>query len=64
VLTEQHKQKIRKANSKQQKGSSNSMYGKTWIYNLEEKRSIRVPKEELEEWIDRGWTKGRKMKFE
>ncbi len=61
--TEDVKRRIGEANSKKQKGKGNSQYGKAWIYNIEEKRSIKVPKEEIQEWIDKGWNKGRKMKF-
>ncbi len=62
-ISEDHKQKISKANSKRQKGKDNSMYGMTWIYNTKEERSIRVPKEEVQKWIEKGWNRGRKMKF-
>jgi len=61
--TEESKKKIGKANSISQKGSKNSQYGKAWIYNLEEKKSIRVPKEEVDQWIEKGWIRGRKQKF-
>jgi len=62
--TEETKRKIGEKNSAHQKGSGNSHYGTCWIYSLEEKRSIRIPKEELEEWLSKGWIKGRKMKFD
>ncbi len=60
---EETKKKIGEANSKHQKGKKNSMYGMTWIYHLDDKRSIRVKKEDLEEWISQGWMKGRKIKW-
>lgn len=43
-----------------QKGEKNSQFGKCWIYNLELKENKSIKKEELNDWIDKGWTKGRK----
>jgi len=57
------KKRIGKANSKHQSGNGNSQYGTCWIYSTEEKRSMKISKDDLQEWIDRGWSKGRKMKF-
>lgn len=61
--TEEAKRKIGQANSKHQQGSGNSNFGRCWIYSNEEKRSMKISKDDLQEWIDRGWIKGRKMKF-
>ena len=43
-------------------GINNSQYGTCWIHNtlLEDNRKIK--KEELDEWLDNGWIKGRKHK--
>jgi group I intron endonuclease len=46
--------------SEHQKGSGNSQYGKKWIYSLEEKKSIKINKNDL---IPFGWLEGRKIKF-
>ncbi len=46
-----------------QAGEKNSQYGKCWIYSLSEKQSIRVKKEDVQEWLNKGWQLGRKMKF-
>ncbi len=62
-LAKEHREKISKANKISQLGSRNSQYGKCWIHNLEEKKSIRVKKEEVYEWINKGWIKGRKLVF-
>jgi len=59
---EETKRKIGKANSIQQKGEKNSQFGKIWIHN--EMESIKIKKEDLQEYLDKNWKKGRKMKFE
>ena len=46
-----------------QTGNKNSQFGTMWIYNLEEKLSKKIKKEELPTWEQDGWLKGRKMKF-
>lgn len=49
--------------SKSGSGTKNSQYGTCWIYSLEEKRSIKISSVDLETWIEKGWNKGRKLKF-
>ena len=44
-----------------QSGEKNSQYGKMWIYNDMEKRSIKIDKNDQ---IPSGWYKGRKIKFD
>ena len=61
--TEESKAKIGKANSLKQKGKLNSNYGHCWIYNEELKENKSINKEDLNQWIEKGWKKGRKMKF-
>ena len=58
------KDKIGKANALHQSGEGNSHFGKVWIFNENEQRSIRVPKDEIQQWIDSGWKKGRRLKFD
>jgi hypothetical protein len=55
------KEKIGRKNSIKQRGKKNSQYGKCWINNNRENKKIK--KEELEDWLNIGWIKGRKMKF-
>lgn len=55
------KEKIGKKNSIKQRGKKNSQYGTCWINNNKENKKIK--KEELEDWLNIGWEKGRKMKF-
>ena len=42
------------------KGSRNSQFGTCWIYNLELKENKKIKIGQLDEYIDLGWTKGRK----
>lgn len=62
--TEESKKKISKANSIRQRGENNSNYGKCWIYNEELKENKTIKKEDLNTWLEKGWKKGRKIKFE
>lgn len=61
--TIESKAKIGKANSIKQKGQLNSQYGKCWIYNEELKENKSIKKEDLNQWLEKGWKKGRKMSF-
>lgn len=60
---DESKIKIGKANAIHQKGKGNSNYGKCWIYNFNLKQNKSIPKNELDQWLNKGWTKGRKMIF-
>lgn len=62
--TEETKRRIGEKNSIKQKGELNSHYGTCWIYNEELKKSKAIQKTELNEWIKKGWKKGRKIKFD
>jgi len=42
------------------KGEKNSQFGRRWIYSLELKKSISIPKEQP---VPDGWKEGRKLKF-
>ena len=48
-------------NSVYQAGQGNSQFGTTWIYSDEEKKSKKI---RVTDNIPKGWTKGRKIKFE
>lgn len=61
--TEETKRRIGEKNKIKQRGLGNSQYGKIWIYNLELKENKKIKNEELNIWIEKGWIKGRKMKF-
>lgn len=50
-------------NSLHQSGSKNSQFGKKWIFNEVEKRSIRIEPQELNFYLTKGWLIGRKIKF-
>jgi len=62
--TEEHKQKMSEVMSVAQAGEKNSQYGKCWIHSLSERKNMIVMKEDVQTWLDRGWTLGRKMKFD
>jgi len=62
--TEEHKQKMSEIMAVAQAGERNSQYGKCWIHSYAEKRSTRVMKDDVQEWLDRGWILGRKLKFD
>lgn len=55
--TDESKRKIGQANKIKQKGNLNSQFGKCWITNSIENKLIK--KEQLEEYIIKGWIKGR-----
>lgn len=61
--TEKTKQKMSLTHKKNnhQQGEKNSQFGTCWIYNNKENKKIK--KEELNDYINLGWIKGRKMKF-
>lgn len=40
-------------------GVQNSQYGTCWIYNINEDKSIKIKKEELDNYLNNGWIKGR-----
>jgi hypothetical protein len=54
---------MRNSRKEFQKGEKNSQFGKMWIYNIAEKRSIRVDKAEIDKYLSQNWKLGRKMKF-
>lgn len=62
---ETSKQKISDTHrrNKHQHGITNSQYGTCWIYNLTLKENKKIPKTELQTWLDSDWEKGRKMSF-
>lgn len=56
--TEETKEKMRKSKNV---GETNSQFGTCWIFNEVETKKIK--REELQIWLDLGWSKGRKQKF-
>lgn len=53
-MSETHKR------NKHQKGEKNSQFGKCWICNLELQENKSIKKDELNNWLEKGWIKGRK----
>ena len=60
---ESTKKKIGQKNAISQNGVLNSSYGTCWIYNLELKENKKIKKDNLEQWLEKGWEKGRVMNF-
>lgn len=58
--SEEFKKRLSIVMKEKQKGSRNSQYGTCWIYNDSQSKKIR--KEELNNFIEAGWKKGRVLK--
>lgn len=57
------KKRYSKSMSVLQGGNNNSQFGKCWISNLSEQRTMRILKEDLDKWLADGWIKKRIIKF-
>jgi hypothetical protein len=44
-------------------GETNSQFGSLWIHHIEERLNKKIKKEEIEIYLNKGWTKGMKMDF-
>lgn len=45
------------------KGKGNSQYGTCWVHNNTTKKNAKATPETLKSFLEKGWFKGRKMKF-
>jgi len=61
--SEETKVKMSKGQYGKHDGEKNSQFGTMWIYNLGEKLSKKIKKDELPSYEKLGWQKGRKIKF-
>lgn len=63
--TDETKEKMRETHKKNghAQGEKNSQFGTCWIYNLDLEENKKINKYDLDNWISKGWTKGRKMNF-
>lgn len=61
--TEETKKKMHESLKGKQSGIKNSQYGTCWIYNLTLKESKKIKLDDLDEWLNKDWLKGRKMLF-
>ncbi len=57
-------QKATHKKNKHQQGFKNSQYGKVWIYNDDVQKSTKIFPKHIETWFLKGWSIGRKMKFD
>ena len=61
--SEETKRKIGNASAIHQLSEGNSQFGTCWIHSLDEKKNMKIKREDLETYLNKGWTKGRKMKW-
>lgn len=62
--SDETKNKISNARKGKVSGKDNPSFGSMWIYNIELKQSKKIRKEDFLEWENKGWKKGRKIKFD
>ena len=55
-------QKMKKSHIGKHDNEKNSQFGTCWIYNIDLKENKKIKKEEITEWLEKGWIKGRKQK--
>lgn len=61
--TSAYKSHMSEIMKEKQQGEKNSQYGKVWISHSELKLSKKINGSEIEDWLEKGWKKGRRMKF-
>jgi len=61
--SEETKKKIGIQNSIKQKGNKNSQFGTCWIVLETEKKCIKINNNVLNDYLSKGWKKGRKMNW-
>lgn len=61
--TDEAKKKMSNSKKGKYKGESNSQHGTCWVYNIKIKENKKINKDEINNWINNGWVKGRKMNF-
>ena len=60
--TEESKRKIGDKNKISLKGETNFMFGKCWVFSIHELKDLIINKNDLQDYLDKGWLKGRKYK--
>lgn len=63
MLGKEHSEESKIRMSESHIGEKNSQFGTCWIHSLVEKRSQKIDKANLEEWIQNDWILGRKIKY-
>lgn len=59
--SEEFKKYIGELNAANQTGKGNSQYGTCWINNPTKKENKKIKLDEVQNWISKGWIKGRKF---
>lgn len=59
VFKEKRKERLKEL--QHQQGEKNSQFGTCWVSSKEEQRSIKIPKDQLNNYIGLGWHSGRKL---
>jgi len=61
--TENTIENMRRSHAGKHDGEKNSQFNTCWIYSLEKKENKKINRGSLDEWLEKGWLLGRKMKF-
>ena len=61
--SDETKKIIGEKNAISQKGEKNSQYGKCWVYNDSEMINIKIHKDQIDNYIEKGWGLGLKMEY-
>jgi len=61
--TDAAKKSIGEKISANQKGEKNSQYGKCWVYNDSEMINIKIHKDQIDNYTEKGWELGLKMEY-
>jgi len=58
------KKKFSKEQSRSQTGKGNSQFGTIWVTNIDKRENLKISPENLNEFSQLGWTKGRILDFD
>lgn len=61
--SEETKEKMSNSHRGKHDGCLNTQFNTCWVYQPDELMNKKIKKEELDTYLEQGWLKGRKMKF-